>query len=131
MITDFDPDRHDDVGAAPELAGLDLADKPDGPAAAAMLSAGVGILMLGLLTTFAVISDPIHDFLDWWQWGQGVGPLAGKTTIAVVIWLVAWAILYLVWRHKDVDLKKAFYGGLVLGIIGAIGMFPPFFELFE
>jgi hypothetical protein len=131
MITDFDPGRHDDEGAAPELAGLKLTDKPDGPAAAAMLSAGLGILMLGLLTTFAVISDPIHDFLEWFQWGQGVGPLAGKTTIAVVVWLVAWAILFWVWRNKDVDLKMAFYSGFALGIIGAIGMFPPFFELFE
>lgn len=131
MITDFDPGHHDDVGAAPELEPLNLKDKPDGPAAAAMISAGIGILTLGVLTTLAVISTGVKDFLAWWQWDQGVGPLAGKTTIAVVVWLVSWAILYLVWRNKDVDLKKAFYIGLALGIIGAIGMFPPFFEAFE
>ena len=32
---------------------------------------------------------------------------------------------------EDVNLKTAFYSGLTLGIVGAIGMFPPFFELFE
>jgi len=35
------------------------------------------------------------------------------------------------WRHKDVELKTAFYIGLGLGILGAIGTLPPFFELFD
>jgi len=131
MVTDFDPGRHDDVGVAPELAGLNLADKPEGPAGAAMLSAGLGIFTLGLLTTLAVISAGVKSFLLWWQWGQGVGPLAGKTTIAVFVWLVSWLVLYLVWRDKDVNLKTMFYIGFALGVIGAIGMFPPFFEAFE
>ena len=131
MITDFDPDRHDDVAVAPELEGLDLADKPDGPAAAAMISAGIGIFVLGLLTTLAVISAGVKTFLLWWEWGQGVGPLAGKTTIAVVVWLLSWLILDRLWRRKDVELKTAFYIGLGLGILGAIGTFPPFFELFH
>lgn len=131
MVTDFEPGAHDDVAVAPELEALNLVDKPDGPAGAAMVAAGIGILTLGLLTTLAVISDPIHDFLDWWSWGQGVGPLAGKTTIAVIVWLVSWLVLYLWWRNKTVNLKTMFYSGLALGIIGAIGMFPPWFELFE
>lgn len=131
MITDFDPDRHDDVAVAPELEGLDLTDKPDGPAAAAMISAGIGIFVLGLLTTLAVISAGVKTFLLWWEWGQGVGPLAGKTTIAVVVWLLSWLILDRLWRRKDVELKTAFYIGLGLGILGAIGTFPPFFELFH
>ena len=131
MITDFDPDRHDDVAVAPELEGLDLADKPDGPAAAAMISAGIGIFVLGLLTTLAVISAGVKTFLLWWEWGQGVGPLAGKTTIAVVVWLLSWLILDRLWRRKDVELKTAFYIGLGFGILGAIGTFPPFFELFH
>lgn len=131
MVTDFVPGRHDDVGVAPELAALNLADKPDGPAAAAILSAALGIFTIGLLSTLAVISGPVHDFLAWWQWGRGVGPLAGKTTIAVVVWLVGWLILHWVWLNRGVNLKAAFYTALTLGIVGAIGMFPPFFELFE
>jgi uncharacterized membrane protein YfcA len=131
MVTDFEPGAHDDVAVAPELEALNLVDKPDGPAGAAMLAAGFGILTLGLLTTLAVISDPIHDFLGEWDFDQGVGPLAGKTTIAVIVWLVSWLVLYLWWRNKDVNLKTMFYSGLTLGIIGAIGMFPPWFELFE
>jgi len=131
MITDFKPGMYDDVGVAPELKGLNLAEKPDGPGAAAMISAGVGIFVLGLLTTTAVISGTVKSFLLWWEWGQGVGPLAGKSTIAVIAWLISWAILYFLWRNKDVVLKTAFYIGLGLGILGAIGTFPTFFELFH
>lgn len=131
MVTEFEPGAHDDAAVAAELEVLNLVDKPDGPGAAAMLAAGIGILTLGLLTTLAVISEPIKDFLDWWAWGQGVGPLAGKTTVAVIVWLVSWLVLYLWWRNKDVNLKTMFYSGLTLGIIGAIMMFPPFFEAFE
>jgi hypothetical protein len=131
MITDFKPGMYDDVGVAPELGPLDLAEKPDGPGAAAMIAAGIGIFVLGLLTTTAVISGTVKSFLLWWEWGQGVGPLAGKSTIAVLAWLISWAILYALWRHKDVVLKTAFYIGLTLGILGAIGTFPTFFELFH
>ncbi|MCL1594104.1 MAG: hypothetical protein M3132_07135 [Actinomycetia bacterium] len=131
MNTRFATDTKHDVEVAPELAGLNLVDKPDGPAAAAMLSAGIGIFMLGFFTTGAVISASLKSFLAWWEWGQGVGPLAGKSTVAVIIWLVSWAVLYFVWKDKDVDLKKMFYIGLGLGLLGALGMFPPFFELFH
>ena len=131
MITEFKPGMYDDVGVAPELEGLNLVEKPDGPGAAAMISAGVGIFVLGFLTTAAVISGTVKSFLLWWEWGQGVGPLAGKSTIAVIAWLISWAILYFLWRHKDVVLKTAFYIGLGLGILGAIGTFPTFFELFH
>ncbi len=131
MITDFNPGRHDDVGIAPELGPLELADKPDGPGAAAMISSGIGVFVLGLLTTLAVISAGVKSFLLWWEWGQGVGPLAGKSTVAILTWLISWFILGRIWRNKDVELKTAFYIAAVLGILGAIGTFPTFFELFH
>ncbi len=116
---------------APELADLDLEDKPDGPGDAAMLSAGIGIFMLGFFTTGAVISASLKSFLAWWEWGQGVGPLAGKSTLAVIFWLISWLVLHMMWSDKDVDIKKMFYVGLGPGIAGAILTFPPFFELFH
>jgi hypothetical protein len=53
------------VKVAPELEGLNLTDKPDGPGAAVMISAGIGIFVLGLLTTLAVISADVKSFLLW------------------------------------------------------------------
>jgi hypothetical protein len=131
MITDFDPDRHNDEAVAPELAPLNLVDKPDGPAAAVMIASGLGVFTLGLMTTLAVINGSVKSFLEWFQFDQGVGALAGKSTVAVLVFFVAWLVLYLIWREKDVVLKTSFYIGLGLGILGVIGTFPPFFEMFE
>lgn len=123
--------KHYDAETAPELAALNLADKPDGPAAAAMIAAGAGVFLLGFFTTGAVIWEGLKSFLTDFQGSRGVGSLAGKTTLSVLLWLVIWGALAFLWKGKDVDIKVAFRIGLVLGILGAILMFPPVFEAFE
>ena len=60
----------------------------------------------------------------------GVGALAGKSTVASLLYFVSLAVLWVMWRDKAVDLKKAFYIGLVLGVLGVIGTFPTFFQMF-
>jgi hypothetical protein len=121
---------HHDERIAPELSELRLSDKPDGPGAAAMLAAGIGVFILGLLTTLNEVSEGVHSFLQSFEMGRGVGPLAGKTTLAVIGWLLAWAILAVAWRRKEVDIKRSFWIGLVLGLVGAVLMFPPVFLAF-
>jgi fluoride ion exporter CrcB/FEX len=122
--------QHHDEEIAPELAALDLPDKPDGPGAAMMISAGIGIFVLGLLTVLAEASEGAKTWLEAWEWGQGVGPLAGKTTIASLAYVLSLVVLWAVWRRSEIDLKKAFYIGLGLGVLGAIGTFPTFFQAF-
>jgi hypothetical protein len=122
--------KHYDAEVAPELAALNLADKPDGPAAAAMIAAGAGILFLGFFTAGAEKWASLKNFLADFQGSQGVGPLAGKTTMGIILWLLAWGVLAFLWKGKEVDVKKAFRIGLILGIIGAILMYPPVFESF-
>ncbi len=107
-----------------------VSEAADGPVAAAMVAAGIGIFMLGLLTTLAVPWADLKDFLADFQAGRGVGPLADKTVLAVVVWAVSWGIVHFRWRDKNVDLKKMFSIGVFLGILGALGTFPPFFERF-
>lgn len=119
-----------DVERAPELAELQLRDKPDGPGAAAMLAAGIGIFVLGLLTVLSEVSVPIHDSLESLDFGRGVGPLAGKTTLAALAWAVSWIVLAVAWRAREVGIRGAFTVALILGVLGAIGTFPPFFMLF-
>jgi fluoride ion exporter CrcB/FEX len=121
---------HHDEQVAPELADLHLQDKPDGPGAAMMISAGIGIFVLGLLTVLAEASTEVKDWLQKWEWDQGVGPLAGKTTIASIAYFASLLVLWLIWRRKDVNLKTAFYVGLGLGVLGAVGTFPTFFQAF-
>lgn len=119
-----------DEQIAPELAELHLADKPDGPGAAAMIATGVGIFVMGLFTVLSEISGPIHDLLGDMDFGVGVGPLAGKSTFGVIGFLASWVVLHLMWKDKDVDIKKMFWIGLALGVLGAILMLPPVFLAF-
>jgi|SRR5215207_7976351 len=109
----------------PELA--DVLDKPEGPVAAAMLAAGIGALALGALTTLAEASESIKEFLNFYD---PVGPLSGKTTWAVVIWLVAWGILHMLYRSRAVESRKELAASLVLVGLGVLGTFPLFFEAF-
>jgi fluoride ion exporter CrcB/FEX len=118
------------MNQSPELAALNLADKPDGPGAAMMISAGFGVFVLGFLTVLAEASAGANTWLATWQWGQGVGALAGKSTVSSLLYFASLAVLWVLWRDKVVDLKKAFYVGLVLGVLGVIGTFPTFFQMF-
>jgi len=95
-----------------------------------VISAGIGFFMLGFFTVLAEASVGAKDWLASWEWGQGVGPLAGKTTVSSLVYFASLALLWALWRNKDVNIKNAFYIGLALGALGALGTFPPFFQLF-
>ena len=99
-----------------------------GVAAAAMVSGGAGVLMIGLLTTGAEISAGLKELLNW---TDPVGPLSGKTGVGIVAWLVSWFLLNTIWKEKDYDLRKAFLITLVLISLGVLLTFPPFFQAFE
>ena len=130
MSTEGTAPMNHDSDVVPELAPLHLADKPDGPGAAMVISAGLAFFVVGLLTILAEMSEDVGTWLGKWSGDAGVGALAGKTTIASLVFFASLALLWAMWRQKDVDIKKAFYLGLTLGILGAIATFPPFFVLF-
>ncbi|MFI6010107.1 hypothetical protein ACIBAG_15025 [Streptomyces sp. NPDC051243] len=102
-------------------------DRPEGPISAAIIAAGIGAAALGLFTTLAEAST---DVADWLQWNDRVGPLSGKTLMAVIVWLVSWAILHLALRNKPRETGRALTVALVLIGLGVLGTFPTFFQLF-
>ena len=99
----------------------------NGRAAAAVLASGIGSLALGLLTTLAQAISSIKNALIFYL---PVGPLSGKTTIAVAVWLVAWAALSHTWKNRQLDFSKVFMVTLVMIALGLLGTFPLFFEQF-
>ena len=106
---------------------LDIHERPNGPAVAAIISAAIGVFVLGLLTTLSEANTDIHDFLDI---KNRVGPLSGKTTFAVVAYLVAWvALLPVLWK-RTVPFASAMLIAAVLIALGFVGTFPKFFQLF-
>lgn len=107
---------------SPETARL-----PNGPAAAAFVASGIGSLALGLVTTLAEASQPLRSALILYA---PAGPLSGKTTLAVVCWLAAWGVLHMMWRSRSLDFGPVSWWTYGLIVLGLLGTFPPFFELF-
>jgi len=98
-----------------------------GAGAAALVSAGIGCFILGLMTSLVAASSGLGKALNWWN---TVGPLSGKTSIAVIVWLVVWLGLWLAWRGKDRSLRSAFTVMTVLVVVGLLLTFPLIFERF-
>jgi hypothetical protein len=115
---------------APEVDALHLDERPDGPGAATMMAAGIGIFVLGLFTLLSEASIPIHDWLESLEFERGVGPLAGKTILGSLSFFASWLVLGIAWRTKELDLRRWFWIALALGLVGAALMFPPVFQAF-
>ena len=102
-------------------------DLTNGPAAAAILAAGIGSLALGL---FVILAEAISSVKNALNFYNPVGPLSGKTIVAIVVWLVAWLLLHNSWKDKQVNFARIFAAALILIVLGLLGTFPPFFDLF-
>jgi hypothetical protein len=103
------------------------AGKPSGPPAAAILAAGIGCAVLGLVTTLAAA---IPSFSAALAFVKPVGPLSGKSDLAVAAYVVSWLVLYGVWRGRSINIGRVGTATLILVTIGILGTFPTFFDLF-
>ena len=116
------------TAAGPAVATGATAVKPNGPAVAVILATGIGVLVLGILTTVGEASEGFADFLNF---NERVGPLSGKTDLAVTAFLVSWGGLQHPLRDREVAWKPAITTLVVLTAIALVLVFPPFFQLFE
>jgi hypothetical protein len=101
-------------------------EKTNGPALAAIVAASFGVFVLGLCTFLGELSPAILNAMNWWR---PAGPLVGKTSIAVIAWLVAWAALHPAWGRRELSFPVWWKVGLGLIVIGSLLMFPPIFHL--
>lgn len=102
--------------------------KTNGPAAAAILSAGIGCFIFGLSIVLAVVSPGIKNLLNWYN---PAGPLSGKAGVGVISWIVTWIVLSLIWKKNELNMKTILVISFILIGLGFLGSFPPFFEAFE
>ena len=114
-------------GAYPIAEYLDLQKKPNGVAAAAILAAGIGALVLGLMV---ITTEAIPSWKDAVNFVKPVGPLSGKTDIMVAAYAIALVALVVMWRNKAVNFARVWTASLVLLALGLLGTFPLFYELF-
>lgn len=99
----------------------------NGSGAAAVLAAGIGAFVLGLLS---IVADKIASLKSLFVFYQPTGPLSGVTTMAVVAWLLAWAILEMRWRKQNVNLTRINTAAFLLLGLSLLLTFPPIAELF-
>jgi len=102
--------------------------RADGPVAAGLLASGIGALVLAVLV---VVAEGNESFKESLAYSDRVGPLAGKTIWAVVAFAASWLAFGIALRRRDVDLRKVAIVAGVLLVLGLIGTFSPFFELFK
>ncbi|MBI3971951.1 MAG: hypothetical protein HY332_11730 [Chloroflexi bacterium] len=100
---------------------------PNGAAAAALLAAGIGCAVFGLIIPLSEAVPALKTALNWWN---PAGPLVGKTAVPVIVWLISWGALHSMWQARDVAFGPMWRITLVLVAIGFIGSFPPVFEAF-
>ena len=118
------PGIFDRLGAEP---GETRPVEPNGPIAAALVSAGIGCASLGVLVVVAEAFESVSKFLSFYD---PAGSLSGKTTVATLAWLLAWPLLHSQLRDREIDMKRAVRWTWILVAVGLVGTFPPFFQLF-
>lgn len=101
---------------------------PNGPGAAAILAAGIGCAAVGVMAILRDAFAPVANLLNFYN---PSGPLSGVTTVAVVIWLVAWAFLHNRWHARNVDTGKVIAAAFALLAVGLLLTFPPFMDLLQ
>jgi hypothetical protein len=99
--------------------------RPSGPAAAVVLAAGLGSFTLGLLSVLTAASSSVSSALTF---SDRVGDLSGVTTITVLVYAGAWAVLALRWRRANLRLMRVATVTAILIALGLLGTFPPFFN---
>lgn len=101
---------------------------PNGPGAAAILAAGIGSLVLGLLS-FASDAWPgvRAAFIIW----TPSGPLSGVSTGTLAAWLLAWLLLSVLWRGRSVRLGRVNAAAFAMLAAGLLLTFPPFVDLLQ
>jgi hypothetical protein len=58
------------------------------------------------------------------------GGVSGRTTFAVVAWMIAWALLHSRWKNRQIEAGRVYTLTLFLVGLGILGTFPPVWGLF-
>ena len=97
---------------------------PNGAAMAAFLAAGIGAFAVGffvILNEMGIFEAPaLYD---------PAGGVSGRTTFAVVAWLIAWVVLHARWREREVATGRVWMATAILTALGLLATFPPFWGI--
>lgn len=107
--------------SVPSSGGL-----PNGAALAAFAAAGVGAFAMGLISLLNATG-----FLPVPTLYGPAGGVTGRTTLAVLIWLIAWGTLHRQWKDQDLETGGVHAAAIGLTGLGILLALPPVWSLFE
>ncbi|MEX1182309.1 MAG: hypothetical protein WEF86_03685 [Gemmatimonadota bacterium] len=98
---------------------------PNGAALAAFAAAGIGAFAMGLISLLNAAGIlPVPTLY------APAGGVTGRTTLALLVWLIAWAILHTRWKSRDMETGRVHAVAVVLTVSGILFAFPPVWALF-
>lgn len=104
--------------------GGEVGEVANGAAQAAFLAAAVGAFAMGLIVilneTGLLVAPAFYT---------PAGGVSGRTTFAVVIWLIGWASLHSRWKRHQIDSRRVRAAALILISLGLLLTFPPVWKL--
>jgi hypothetical protein len=106
----------------------EIDELPNGPAAAAILGAGIGCAAVGILSFAGDASNAIGRLLNIYN---PTGTLSGVTTVAIIVWLLMWFALNRAWRTRTVAMGRINAAAFALLAVGFLLTFPPFMDLLQ
>ena len=101
--------------------------KTNGAGAAAVLAAGIGSAVLGVMSFAGDKWPTVKAAMVWYK---PTGALSGVTTVAIVVWLVSWVVLAKVWSGRSVAVGRVSAVAFGLLAVGFLLTFPPVTDLF-
>jgi hypothetical protein len=101
---------------------------PNGPGAAAILSAALGCLALGVLALAGDAIPAVAKLLNVWN---PTGPLSGVTFAAIAAWLIAWLLLSRAWARRDLDIRTIGLASAAMIVASLLLTFPPFMDFLQ
>jgi hypothetical protein len=96
----------------------------NGSAMAALLSAGIGAFAMGAV----VILNEAHLLVAPTLYAPA-GGVSGRTTVATVIWLLAWGLLHNRWKAREIAPARVGAWTLISIALGVVGTFPSVWAL--
>jgi len=101
---------------------------PNGAGAAAILSAGIGCGVLGILAFAGDASDAIGKALNFYN---PTGTLSGVTDFAILAWLGSWFVLNRLWRGRTLSMVRINLASFALLILAFLITFPPIADFLQ
>lgn len=96
----------------------------NGASLAAFVAAGIGAFAMGLIVLLneagVLVAPTVY---------APAGGVSGRTSIAVVVWLMSWVVLHIRWNGRQVESGAVHAVTLVLIGLGILGTFPPLWAI--